>query len=279
MVKEYTANNIISVSCACDEAYYCGLLTTLHSLVSHATEGSHLVCHVLDTELSERSKTDLIHRLESIPGRSAKVVFHPIDVSPFEDLPTWRGNHTAYVRLLLQDILKDEDHTIYTDVDTLWLRDISGLWAMRKEISVLAAVPDGSGIKKLSSGEDRAREFAKHGRNMDPAHYFCSGLLLMNLKELRRRKFTATWREFLRTHNDIMKFPDQDIYNWFFQPPDVELLDSEWGAFPAAYGLRDAQRPCVIHCAKQAPWNYKTTAIGMLWWMYVKQNLKKSRLS
>ena len=29
----------ISISCASDEDYYCGLLVTLHSLVSHAKEG------------------------------------------------------------------------------------------------------------------------------------------------------------------------------------------------------------------------------------------------
>ena len=158
--------NAISISCASDEAYYCGLLVTLHSLVSHAKEGSRLICHVLDTGLSEKSKTDLLHRLSSIPGRSTKVVFHPIDASQFEDLPEWRGSHTAYGRLLLHDILKDEDYTIYTDVDTLWLRDVSELWAMRAEVPVLAAVPDGSGMRELSSGEERSREFSKLGKNV-----------------------------------------------------------------------------------------------------------------
>ena len=211
-----TINSVISVSCASDEAYYCGLLVTLHSLVSNAKEGCRLVCHVLDTGLSDESKADLTCRISSIKGRSANIVFHTIDVSLFENMPKWRGSRTAYIRLLLQDILVDEDYTIYTDVDTLWLRDVSELWAMREDVSVLAAVPDGSGLMDLSSGEERSREFSKLGKSILPGHYYCSGLLLMNLKELRGRNFTAAWRVFLNEYSSIVKFPDQDIYNWFF---------------------------------------------------------------
>lgn len=271
--------NAISISCASDEAYYCGLLVTLHSLVSHAKEGSHLVCHVLDTGLSEKSKTDLVNRLSLIPERSTKVVFHPLDTSEFEGLPEWRGSRTAYGRLLLHDILKDEDYAIYTDVDTLWLRDVSELWAMRAEVPVLAAVPDGSGMRELSSGEERSREFSKLGKNVRPEHYYCSGLLLMNLKELRNRDFTTAWRDFFGKYGSMIKFPDQDVYNWFFQPPEVLLLDFRWGEFSSVYGARGLLEPRVMHYAKQAPWNHKITVVGMLWWEYVRKHIKKSRFS
>lgn len=274
-----TINSVISVSCASDEAYYCGLLVTLHSLVSHAKEGCRLVCHVLDTGLSDESKADLTCRISSIKGCSANIVFHTIDVSLFENMPKWRGNRTAYIRLLLQDILVDEDYTIYTDVDTLWLRDVSELWAMRAEVPVLAAVPDGSGMRELSSGEERSREFYKLGKNVRPEHYYCSGLLLMNLKELRNRDFTTAWRDFFGKYGSMIKFPDQDIYNWFFQPPEVLLLDFRWGEFSSVYGERGLQEPRVMHYAKQAPWNHKITVVGMLWWRYVRRNLKRSRFS
>ena len=272
-------NRTVSVSCVSDENYYCGLLVTLHSLVSHTKEGSHLICHVLDTGLSEKSKTDLVNHLSLIPERSVKVVFHPLDASQFEGLPEWRGSRTAYGRLLLHDILKDEDYTIYTDVDTLWLRDVSELWAMRAEVPVLAAVPDGSGLMDLSSGEERSREFSKLGKSILPGHYYCSGLLLMNLKELRGRNFTEAWRGFLNEYSSTVKFPDQDIYNCFFQPPEVKRLDFKWGEFSTVYGERGLQEPCVIHYANQAPWNHKITAVAMFWWRYVRQNLKRSRFS
>lgn len=243
----------ISVSCASDESYYCGLLVSLHSLVSHAKEGSRLICHVLDTGLSEKSKTDLLHRLSSIPKHSAKVVFHSIDVSLFEDLPEWHGSHAAYGRLLLHDILKDEDYTIYTDVDTLWLRDVSELWAMRGQVPILAATPDGSVLREFSSGDERARKFSEYGKDINPDGYYCSGLMLMNLKELRRVNFTAKWRELIKISPDLLRFADQDVYNWFFQSSDILYLDFRWGEFAAAYGLRDVTSPRVIHYANASP--------------------------
>lgn len=263
----------ISISCASDEAYYCGLLVTLHSLVSHAAEGTSLVCHVLDAGLSDASRDDLSRRLAAIPGRTATVQYHKVDVSRFEGLPTWRGGHTAYVRLMLQDILADEDFTVYTDIDTLWLRDVNELWDMRGQTPVLAAVPDGSGLADLSSGDRTAALFAAHGRVIAPASYFCSGLFLMNLKELRERDFSTRWMAFLRENPDLLEFPDQNLYNWFFPVPDTLLLDWRWGEFSTAYGLRDTAEPRVIHYARQAPWKKKISAVGMMWWNYVRENL------
>lgn len=263
----------ISISCASDEAYYCGLLVTLHSLVSHAAEGTSLVCHVLDTGLRESSRLDLAQRLASIPGRTATVQYHKVEVGRFDGLPTWRGGHTAYVRLMLQDILADEDFTVYTDIDTLWLRDVNELWDMRGQTPVLAAVPDGSGLADLSSGTRTASLFAAQGRAIAPAFYFCSGLFLMNLKELRARDFSTRWMAFLRDNPGLLEFPDQNLYNWFFPAPDTILLDWRWGEFSTAYGLRDTAEPRVIHYARQAPWKKKISAVGMMWWNYVRENL------
>ena len=263
----------LSISCASDEAYYCGLLVTLHSLVSHAAEGTSLVCHVLDTGLRESSRLDLAQRLASIPGRTATVQYHKVEVGRFDGLPTWRGGHTAYVRLMLQDILADEDFTVYTDIDTLWLRDVNELWDMRGQTPVLAAVPDGSGLADLSSGTRTASLFAAQGRAIAPAFYFCSGLFLMNLKELRARDFSNRWMAFLRENPDLLEFPDQNLYNWFFPVPDTLLLDWRWGEFSTAYGLRGTAEPRVIHYARQAPWKKKISAVGMMWWNYVRENL------
>ena len=264
----------ISISCASDEAYYCGLLVTLHSLASHAVEGTTLVCHVLDTGLSDASRDDLSRRLAAIPGRAVTVQYHKVDVSRFEGLPKWRGGHTAYVRLMLQDILADEDFTVYTDIDTLWLRDVNELWGMRGRTPVLAAVSDGSGLEWLSSGRRTSDVFAGLGRTIAPDAYFCSGLFLMNLKELRTRDFSSQWMALLRQHGEtILEFADQNLYNWFFPVPDTLLLDWRWGEFSTAYGLRGTAEPRVIHYARQAPWKKKISAVGMMWWNYVRENL------
>ena len=272
-------NSPVSVSCASDENYYCGLLVTLHSLCTHAAQGTRLKIHVLDTGLLADSRNDLVTRLSEIPGRDVEVVFHSYDTSLFLSCPKWRGGYSAYARLALQDILKDEDWTIYTDIDTLWLRDVGELWAMRANIPVLAAVPDGSGMPELSSGDVQSELFASQGLKIAPASYFCSGLMVLNLKKLREIGFLELSIGFIAEHKEIMRFADQDVYNWFFQPPEAVMLDWRWGEFSTVYGQRDVESLRVIHYANQAPWKKRISRVSMLWWGYIHKNIKGSCFS
>ena len=272
-------NSPVSVSCASDENYYCGLLVTLHSLCTHAAPGSWLKVHVLDTGLEAASRNDLVKRLSEIPDRRIDIQFHDYDPVLFSSCPKWRGGYSAYARLALQDILKDEDWTIYTDIDTLWLRDVGELWAMRDRISVLAAVPDGSGVSYLSSGEMQAKLFSYDGVKVKPADYFCSGLMILNLKRLREIGFLKLSVDFIAEHKDIMRFADQDVYNWFFQPPDAVMLDWRWGEFSTVYGKRDVESLRVIHYANQAPWKKRISRVSMFWWEYLHKNIKNSQFS
>ena len=106
----------ISISCVSDENYYCGLLVSLHSLCSNAAPGSRLKIHILDTGLKVASRIDLVKRLSGISDRSIDIQFHNYDATLFSSWPKWRGGYSAYARLVLQDILVDEEWTIYTDV-------------------------------------------------------------------------------------------------------------------------------------------------------------------
>lgn len=271
-------NDVISISCASDEAYYCGLLVTMHSLCTSAASGSRLKIHVLDCGLEPASREDFVKRLVSIPDREVDVQFHVADISCFSAFPKWRGGYAAYARLALQDILVDEEWTIYTDIDTLWLRDVGELWAEREHVLVLAAVPDGSGLPDLSSGMRTAELFSARGRAIDPAKYFCSGLILMNLSELRKRNFLAECARFLNGNLDLLDFPDQNLYNWIFPHPDTLMLDWRWGEFAAAYGKREMLSPRVIHYAKAAPWKKSISAVNVLWWNYVRTHLANTVL-
>lgn len=260
-----SAESPISVSCASDHAYFCGLWVTLHSLCAHCAEGCALRLHILDGGLTAEDRAALSTLAGRFPGKTIDVRLHPIDPSDFSALPKWRGSHVAYARLMLQDLLQDEDYTIYIDIDTLWLRDISELWALRDD-TPCKAVPDGSGLPLYSSGETKAKVFRSLGVTIRPEDYFCSGLLLMNLRALREMGFTQRWMQLLSDKPSALSFPDQDLYNLILPYPLTKPLDWRWGEFAVAYGLRGTGTPRVIHYANAAPWTHKTSAVGMLWW-------------
>ena len=257
------SNDFISISCAADHNYACGLFVTLKSIVDHTK--SRLKINVLDTGLTAADREELKSLLPD-----EDIHFFTLDTSIFQGLPSWRGNHATYARLLLQDYLK-EDWTIYTDIDTLWLRDIADLWAEREEGKFICAVADGSGNSAFTSGPENARLFAAAGRPepLNPADYFCAGLVMLNLKALRTMNFTRAAMDFLKNYPQLLAFPDQNLYNWFFAGKKCKLVDQRWNEFSTMYGRFGVDAPRMIHYANQAPWRRKVTAVGNLWWEYL----------
>ena len=259
----------ISISCASDHNYLCGLWVTMHSICKHCSPGNILHFHILDCGLT----LDDICRLKVLETTfthcSVTLQFHIVSLDAFEDAPTWRGNHVTYARLLLQDILKDEDFTIYTDIDTLWLHDVATLWAMRSQESVLWGATDGSGVKLLSFGEKRLADFKACGKTLQPQDYFCAGLVMLNLKRLREMRFTTLATQALKTFSSCLQFADQDLYNLLIQRDALQYLDFRWGEFAQVYGRRGLEHSVVIHYANSAPWKFKPTFANSLWWNYL----------
>ena len=266
----------VSISCATDHNYFCGTLVTLHSLCAHAASVQSLRLHILDSGLTEADRATLSRLQEAFPEKTITVQFHQVDLRRFSSLPPWRGGYAAYARMCLHELLPDEDFTVYTDVDTLWLRDVGELWDKRDASVVLHAVPDGCGLRWYSSGIQRAQVFEKQGITIQPEYYFCSGLLLMNLALMRDDRFTERYFNLLKHQGgDWLTYPDQDLYNVLYPVPITQLLDFRWGEFPIAYGLRGMSLPRVFHYVKGAPWKRETplSLVTMLWWQYLKEKV------
>jgi len=269
----------ISIALASDRNFTCGLLVTVHSICRHAAAGSVLKFHVLDLGLEEEDRQLVRDMGAASANCTASFIFHKSSIACYEHLPSWRGNYATYARLILQDLLPDEDWIIYTDIDTLWLRDINELWSKRDPARALAAVPDGSGFIEFSGAPRAAAEFAAHGRTIDPANYFCAGLLLMNLKRLRETEFTKNCADFLVNRKDLLWAPDQNLYNFLYPVPDTLLLDPLWGEFAQAYGRRGTHAPRVIHYAYNAPWvKNRMTPPQLLWWRYLHDQIGLDRI-
>ncbi|MDE7175714.1 MAG: hypothetical protein K2N75_06710, partial [Helicobacter sp.] len=67
---------------------------------------------------------------------------YPVSENAFKNLPTFKGNHSAYWRLLIADYLPSEiQKCLYLDVDMLVLCDIREIFDIPCD-SALAAIPD-----------------------------------------------------------------------------------------------------------------------------------------
>ena len=164
--------------------------------------------HILhDDTLSDVNRK----RFEHLAQKYHKdIVFHYIDTSEFQSVKHMVGNFTvgSLFRLKLPQIMPDSlDKIIYLDCDLIVHLDIAELWKLNLDHYYIAACidPDETILQN---------KWLSPRKKTESDHYFNSGVLVMNLKQIRLlRNFFQMCMDFLKKHPDA-KLPDQDALNF-----------------------------------------------------------------
>jgi lipopolysaccharide biosynthesis glycosyltransferase len=194
---------VLDVSCAVRGAYVRHSAAMLHSLF--AAGGGHEVrVHYLHGPgLRAASR----RRLEQVAERGGGAIrFWEIADEQVAGLPV-SGYFTAamWYRILLPELLGDVERVLYLDVDTLALDSIAPLWDIDLRDAALGAVTNV--FEDWSIG--RPRELGLAG----PEVYFNSGVLLLNLADLRATGGMQRVREVAAQGGERLRWPDQDALN------------------------------------------------------------------
>ena len=141
----------------------------------------------------------------SDPGRLEFHLFGEAAVSSERmrrEFGTYKGSPMAFLRLYLEELLPDVNWVVYSDVDTLWHRDVCELWELRDETKAIQWV------------RSTAFEFVDWCRERDvPLDHFssdrygCSGICLINLKRWRETKVLERCRDFAARYG-VPKYAD-----------------------------------------------------------------------
>lgn len=194
----------VHIVLAADANYRNGLEVTRRSIIAACPTPERLVFHVFtDADLAK------------------------LDVSLFGG---WNnGSKMNYLRLFLPRIL-DLDRVVYSDVDTVWMRDVCELWdatAISASERSICWVPD---FESTAAGRP---------------NYGCDGVMVMNLARLRAFDLIGKARNWVSVHG-TPAFVDQDILNTLLGD-DVQLLPNEWNVMGNWRRLPPIGTPCVFH--------------------------------
>lgn len=237
----------VEIALASDRNYFRGLAVTACSIAKSANVAAKLRFHLLHIGLTEGDQKWLAERIRSFHAAS-EVVYHDVSDVDLSEFPIYASSRMTYVRLLLPRILGDVDFVIYADVDILWLDDISRLWLLRDRVGLVGCARDPS----KGTVEMERRWFEANGLEFDADRYFCAGISLYNLREIRRRNaFEQVW-EFGRSHKRMQCCDQTMMYAVLGR--EVTLLPDEWQTFPR-FGVKTKRgEPVVLHYAGEAPW-------------------------
>ena len=188
---------------------------------------------------------------------------------------TWKSK-TLYFPLKLSSIC-DDNRILFLDADTFVLDDLSIFYNQNLDGYYLAAVNDYgmlSDLKtdnKLKLGNETVdiKEYFQKIRkwnNTDMQRYFNSGMLLMNLEEMRKNNVEEQMLESLKYN--LFAFPDQDCINYvchdhvkIIEPKYnfMVLFKSTWNRLDNEQKERllpykeEKERPLIIHYLLK-PW-------------------------
>ncbi len=123
----------------------------------------------------------------------------------------------ALFRLKADSALPHVNKIIYLDIDTLVYRDLKDLWETHLGNNYLAAC----------YGLDKERKLGEIDPEQKVKCYFNSGVLLMNLKQMRQDKIGEKCLKMMRHFNHQLKAPDQDVLN-VVCAGKIQPLSSSW---------------------------------------------------
>ncbi len=172
---------------------------------------------------------------------------------------------TIYFRLFIPDMFPEYDKGIYIDSDVVVSGDISKLYNHQLGKSLVGACVDKSvvDVPELAKYMEEAIGVSKY-------EYVNSGVLLMNLKEMRETEFTKKFLTLLNKYHFDCIAPDQDYLNAMCNGK-ILYLDECWDAMPTE-GKEPLESPNLIHYNLfQKPWCYDNIQYEEYFWKYAKQ--------
>lgn len=156
------------------------------------------------------------------------------------DFGTYKGSPMAFLRLYLGELLPDLDWVVYSDVDTLWHRDVLELADLFDETKTIQWVRDIPGT--IAEFTQWCCEKKVDLSNFIQEGYCCSGVCIINLKRWRENNVLGRCREFAGKYG-CPKYADQDILN--------AVLGNEAGLLPACWDVLiptpENTPECVLH--------------------------------
>lgn len=229
--------------------------------------------YILYSYLTEEDKERLASLVKFYSGTVHWLLIDKERFFEFKTTDDWSAE--AYYRLFLLDILpEDVDRLLYLDVDIIVNKPLDELYYMDFEENMICACKD---ICEAPFGDDRDVIFEEQIKK--DFIYFCSGVLLLNIREMRRNYCFEDYLNLAQQLEYKLVAPDQDILNYMHWQETKYVDPSQYNLFAwVAYTnnihyLEVKERTAIIHFSGPKPWAGKNIRydIEQLWWDYAKK--------
>lgn len=269
-----------------------------HTLLYHAKTDVFYKMFVLHSDISEYNK-DLLF---DIVNKHKNAILEFIDVKGFLRQEWERGSFEnleinlrkftpdAIIRCFAARFFQQFDKIIYSDVDVVFMDDISELWNLDLEGKYIGAVKNAF----IKNDPNELSHLSKENYEKLKDTYFSGGIWVMNLEKIRRDNLEEKMIEIVNDDNIAKKWNDQDVMNiacdnkvkyislrYISYPYLMDVISKE--GFQSHYAqeelLESLYKPKILHYAAWKPWKHRETKKADIWWdIFTELGLRKTRI-
>lgn len=268
----YKKQELIPIFFTIDDGYAPYLHVALISLIKNASKDRRYKIIVVYQELNEENRNNLAKLVEDYPNFEMEFKFMKQSLDMITDrienrLRSDYFTMTIYFRIFIPDMYPEYDKAIYIDSDIIVPGDISELYDTDMHDNLIGVVTDGS-----VNDVPELQRYMTESLGLKLGDYFNSGMLLMNMKELRNVHLAEHFLYLLNKYHFDCVAPDQDYLNSMCYGK-IEYLDSCWDAMPNR-NKPEIENPKIIHYNLfDKPWCYDDIQYQDYFWEYVKQSV------
>lgn len=172
---------------------------------------------------------------------------------------------SIFYRLFIPELFPQYDKAIYIDSDTVVNDDIAKLYNTKLGNNLFGACTDSS-IQFVP----KMIKYIKDVLSLDPKKYINSGMLVMNAKAFRDKKFIYHFMNLLEKYHFDCIAPDQDYLNEMGEG-SILHLNPRWDAMPNE-NTKPISNPGLIHYNLFfKPWHFKGVQYEDYFWENAKE--------
>lgn len=277
----------IPIILASDEHIFFTIGIVIVSMLENAKDTTFYDVYILCTETINKEEKDKLYTL-TLQYKNLSISFIEMK-DTFKNIPSTH-EHVTYVsayKFLIPSLFPQFDKVIYLDTDIIVRKDLTELYNIDiKDNYIGGCIVFYHHLKNRFKNQDILKI-----QSMD--YYINAGVLLMNLKEIRKDKIDKKCISLLGSFNGSV---DQHIFNKicygriFFLPLKYNLSQSALYFFDKKqvsifYCLKEAyqayENPTIFHWAGKAkPWKNYNLFLAHEWFRYfIKSPFKDMNLS
>lgn len=286
-----TGDNTIPIMHCFDNNYVIPAAVSFYSMLEHANPNYRFKLYVLHTDITWQNQQKLIDLVDQFPNATLEFINME---NKFDDI--WmnvtNSDHLAkevLYKLIASSIFPQYDKLIVTDVDVVFLDDISpSYFSFDPSDKIYLA-----GVKHiLPRGSFLENYYKNYVHNFGPESLddlkVCGGFLVMNLKKLREDQMERKFITYLNENAFRLLQGEQDVLNFCLKQEEIVQLPLNYVVCSYAYDIFDMQpystdkhykaseiqdalgSPIQLHYATHIkPWNTAQCTKAEKWFTYL----------